>query len=72
MRLPFRDLTDDPERRAGAVGLGGITGESLVGEVGIILERAGRVDDVDALRSVALGQLATPDRRVERAVASFA
>ena len=48
MWLPFRDLADDSERRAGAVGFGGITGESLVGEVGIVLERAGRLDDVDA------------------------
>ena len=67
MGLPFRDLAHDPERRAGAVGSGGIAGESLVREVGIVLERAGRFDDVDALWSIALGQLAAPDRRVERA-----
>ena len=72
MWLPFRDLADDSERRAGAVGFGGIAGESLVGEVGIVLERAGRLDDVDALAGVLLSfgpfrQLAPPDRRVERA-----
>ena len=68
--LPFGDLADDPQRRAGAVGGGRVAGEFLVGEVGIVDEFAGRLDDVDPLASFALGQLAAPDRRVERAARS--
>lgn len=65
MWLPFRDFADDLERCAGAVGPGGIAGEFLIREIGIVLERAGRLDDVNALRPIALGEFAAPDRRVE-------
>src|SRR5690606_8887954 len=37
------------------------------GEIGIVLERPHRLDHVDSLAAFAFRQLATPDRRVERA-----
>jgi len=67
VRLPGLDLADDAQRLAAAVGLGRVAGEAFVGEIGIVLERARRLDDVDALAALAPGQLAAPDRRVERA-----
>ena len=67
MRLPLLDIADHAERLARAVGLGRIAGEALVGEVRIVLERPGRLDDIDALTALTLGQLAPPDRRIERA-----
>ena len=66
MRFPFGDLADDPERVAGTVGTGRVAGEALVGEVGVVLEGAGRLDDVDPLAPLPLRQLAAPDRGVER------
>src|SRR5690606_32053476 len=49
------------------VGLGGVAGESLVSQVGIVEELAGRLDDVDALPPIAPGELTAPDRCVQRA-----
>ena len=66
MTLPCLDLTDDAQRRLRAVGLGGVAGELGVGEVGIVDERADRLDDIDALAPRACRQFAPPDRGVER------
>ncbi|AKM06259.1 hypothetical protein AM2010_170 [Pelagerythrobacter marensis] len=66
MGFPRLDLADDLERLARAVRLGRVAGEALVGEVGVVLERAGRLDDIDALPALALGQFTPPDRRVDR------
>jgi hypothetical protein len=65
--LPVRDLADYAQGLAAAVRLGRVAGKALVGEVGIVLERAGRVDDIDPLAALTFRQLAPPDRRVERA-----
>src|SRR5690606_18287656 len=62
--LPFGDLADDSQRRARAVGLGRVAGEFLVGQVRVVEELAGRLDDVDALPPLALRELAAPDRGV--------
>lgn len=67
MALPLGDFTDYAERRARAVGQGGVAGEFLVGEVGIVDDPAGRLDDVDPFAPRAPGQLGAPDRRLERA-----
>ena len=66
MTDPVDELADDAERFAGAVGLGRVAGKFLVGEVRVVLERTGRLDDVDAFTTVAPGQLAAPDRGVQR------
>ena len=67
VRLPRRDLADHAQRGAAAIGFGRVAGKALVGEVRIVLERPGRLDDIDALEAVSLGQLTPPGRRVERA-----
>ena len=63
--LPADDLGDDSQRLAGAVGPGDVAGELLVGEVGVVLERTGRLDEVDAPAVRAEGQLGAPDGGVE-------
>src|SRR4051794_17398344 len=67
--LPAVHLADDAQRRAGAVGLGGVAGEALVGHVRVVLERAQRLDDVDASPLPGPGQrrrqLRSPGRRVD-------
>src|SRR5690606_17909900 len=45
--LPLLDLSDDAQWLTGAVGFGGVAGESLVGEVRVVEKGAGRLDDVD-------------------------
>src|SRR5690606_26276464 len=67
MRLPLLDLADNAERFARAVGLSRIAGKALVGEVGIVLEGPGRLDDIDTLAPLSLRQLTPPCRRIERA-----
>ena len=54
--LPVVDLADDAQRVAGAVGPRGVAGESLVGDVGVVLERAQGFDDVDVATLVAAGE----------------
>ena len=46
--LPGLDLADDAHRVAGPVGPGDVAGELLVRDVGVVLEGAGGLDDVDA------------------------
>jgi len=45
--LPALQLGDDAQRVAGPIGLRGVAGESLVGHVGVVLERAHGFEDVD-------------------------
>ncbi len=63
--LPIGDFADDPERIAGAVRLRRIARELLVGQVGIVLERAGRLDDVDPPSPLARRQLGAPDGGIQ-------
>ena len=53
MALPFRDLSQDAQRCARAIGLGGIAGEFLVGQVRIVDEFAGGLDKIDPLSRLA-------------------
>ena len=48
MAVPVLDLADDPQRLAGPIRLGGVAGEALVGQVGVVLEGAGGFNDVDS------------------------
>jgi hypothetical protein len=62
---PADDFADDAERIAAAVAAGGVAGEFAVGEVRVVFQRAGGLDDVDAAGPVALGQLRAPDGGVQ-------
>ena len=53
--------TEHAQGCAGAIGGGRVAGEFLVRQVGIVLEGAGRFDEVDPLPAFAPGQLAAPD-----------
>jgi hypothetical protein len=66
MADPVLDLADDPQRIAGAIGRGHVAWEFLVGEVGVVLKRAGRLDDIDAAAAFAPCQLGTPGRGLQR------
>src|SRR4051794_37448302 len=46
--LPAVHLADDAKRMAGAVGLRGVAGESLVGHVRVVLEGTLGLHDIDA------------------------
>src|SRR3954470_23998169 len=61
MALPFFDLADDPQGMPRAIGFGRVAWKLLVGEVGILEKLTGRLDDIDPLAPLSLGQLATPD-----------
>src|SRR5262245_22298056 len=62
---PIDDLANDAQRVDGAVRLRGVAGEFLVGQVGIVLERAGWLDDINAPTPVAHGELRAPDGRIQ-------
>jgi hypothetical protein len=64
MPLPFRHLADNPERFVGALGERRIAGKFLARQIGIVLDRASRLDDVDPAAPVPGGQLGAPDRRI--------
>jgi hypothetical protein len=64
--LPFRHLSHDTQRIAGAVGEGWISRELLVCQVGVIDHWSGRLDDVDPLRPIASGQFSAPDSGIKR------
>jgi hypothetical protein len=66
MADPILGLAGDPQRMERAVGGGDVAGEFLVGEVGIVLERAGRLDDVDASTAFAFGRLGAPGGGFQR------
>jgi hypothetical protein len=65
--LPFGDLARDPQRIARAIRQSRIAGKLLIGEVRIIDERAGRLDEIDTLSAVPGGKFGTPDGRIESA-----
>src|SRR4051812_27351889 len=57
MTLPPVHLADHAQWVAGAVGLRGVTGESLVGHVRVVLEWTQRFHDIDVSPLAATGQL---------------
>ena len=65
MAEPVLDLAGDPQRLRAAVGGGDVAGEFLVGEVRVVLERAGRLDGIDAAAGFAFGELGAPGRRLQ-------
>src|SRR5689334_20020711 len=70
MADPVLDLAGDPQRLHRAVGSGDVAGELLVGEVGVVVERSGRLDDINPPARVwlffwAFRELRTPGRRLE-------
>src|SRR5688500_1083704 len=65
MTHPVDELTNDPQRFATAEGLRWIPGELLVGQVRVVLERAGWLNDVDAPATLADSEFGAPDRGVE-------
>lgn len=58
--MPVGDLAEDAERLAGAVGAGGIAGEFFVGEIGVVHDGAGWLDEVDSAGAVAECELCSP------------
>src|SRR5207237_2075848 len=60
--LPVHDLARDAQRLARAERLGGIPAEFLAGEVGIVLDRARRLDGIEPAASLAAPELPTPRR----------
>ncbi len=63
---PIQVFAYDPQRLAGAIGPGGITGKLLVRQIGVIREGAGRFYLVDSAWTFALGQLRSPGSCVQR------
>jgi len=66
MTGPAGHLAHDALGMKRAIGVGRIARELLVGQVGIVLHRPGRCDDIDAARPVAHGKLRAPRRRFKR------
>jgi hypothetical protein len=63
---PLDDLPEDAERCARAKGSRRVARELLVGEVRVVLDRPGRLDDVDPSAPFADRELGAPGRGVER------
>jgi len=63
---PTDDLAETVQRVAGAIGFRRIAWKPLVCQFWIVLERAKRLDDIDASLPLALSELSAPDGRVER------
>src|ERR1700749_1070092 len=66
MTGPVDDLTDDAQGLTATEGPGWIPRKLLVGQVRVVLELPGGLDDVDARAVLAAGQLGAPDGGVER------
>src|SRR5436190_1035257 len=66
MTGPVDKLANDTQGLTATEGLGWIPRELLVGQVRVVLEVPGGLDDVDARAVLAAGELGTPDRGVER------
>src|SRR3954468_16438163 len=62
---PVDDLAHNPQRLAAAERVRRIPGELLVGDVGVVLELALWLDDVDTAATLAGSELGAPDRGVE-------
>src|SRR5689334_8868066 len=65
MTDPVDELADDAKRLAGAKGVRWIPRKLLVGQVRVVLELPGRLDDVDAPTALTARELGAPDRGVE-------
>lgn len=65
MTDPVDELAYHAQRLAGAEGLRRIPGEPLVRDVGVVLELACRLDDVDTPAALTRSELGTPGRGVE-------
>ena len=66
MTDPVNELANDAHRLAAAEGLRRIPRKLLVGQVRVVLELSGGLDDVDAPAALTAGELGAPDRGVER------
>src|SRR6476661_4091785 len=66
MADPMLDLAHHAQRIAGAVGRGNVAREFLVGEVGVVIERTGWLDDVDAAAALSPRELRAPGRGLQR------
>src|SRR5262245_39978160 len=66
MTGPLDDFADDAERRARTIRQGRIARESLVGQVRIVFDLTGGLDDVDAAAAVADREFGAPGRGFER------
>src|SRR6185437_4794751 len=66
MTDPVEELTNDTQGLAAAEGQGWIPRKLLVGQVRVVLEDPGGLDDVDAPAAFAARELGAPDRCVER------
>lgn len=64
--LPIRDLAGDAQRIARAVGPGRIARVPLVGQIGVVFDRAGRFHDVDPAAPLAASQLGAPGGCIQR------
>src|SRR4051812_44979603 len=62
---PVGDLAHDPQRLAAAERVRRVPGELLVGDVGVVLELALRLDHVDTPATLAGSKLGAPDRGVK-------
>ena len=65
MTGPASKLAHDAQRLAAAERLRRIPGEPLVGDIGVVFESAGRIDDVDPPAALTRSELGAPNRGVE-------
>src|SRR5262245_25948060 len=65
MTDPVDQLANDAQRLAATERLRWIPRELLVGDIGVVLELAHRLDDVDAPTALTGGELGAPDRGVK-------
>src|SRR6516162_2049269 len=65
MPNPVDKLTDNTQWLAAAKRLRRIPRELLVGEIGVVFEVAGRLDDVDSPGALTSGEFGSPGRGVE-------
>ncbi len=63
--LPVRELAGDPQWFPAAVRLGRIAGEFLVGQIGVVRDRAGWFHDADSAGTFTEGQLGPPGGRIQ-------
>ena len=68
MTDPVDKLANNAQRLAASEGLRWIPRELLVGQVRVVLELPGWLDDIDASAALTAGELGAPDRSVESAV----
>lgn len=64
--MPTGHFGHDTQRITRSVGQGGVAGEFLIGDIGIVFETAGWFDQIDALACITDSQFRTPDRSIQR------